>query len=226
MSSGVSSDSQGASGVSRGQPTPNAADDAFTLVGMARAQDVAAALIEEHPGVDQMELHKLLYLVQAASLAWFEEAAFQDERIEAWKWGPVVRGVAGSYMQFDRRPITEPMAGDSRAVDNRTRWVIQQVVKQYGELSGPKLAGLVKGPGSPWSLVRANLANDAPSNIEIPIALMYEFHRRSGISTLPVSTMSPVERRAVQAFTADPSADAMADLFETVTGVRAKVTSS
>ncbi|HEX9978628.1 MAG TPA: type II toxin-antitoxin system antitoxin SocA domain-containing protein, partial [Acidimicrobiia bacterium] len=60
------------------------------------ALDVAAALIEMRPGPDQMQLHKLLYLVQAAHLAWYGSPAFR-ERIEAWRWGPMVRRVAGHY---------------------------------------------------------------------------------------------------------------------------------
>jgi len=36
--------------------------------------DVAAAILEQRPGLTQMQLHKLTYLVQAADLAWFGEA--------------------------------------------------------------------------------------------------------------------------------------------------------
>ncbi len=50
---------------------------------MAKVDDVAAALIEARPGLDHLQLQNLLYLVQAAHLAWFGEPAF-DEPIEVW----------------------------------------------------------------------------------------------------------------------------------------------
>jgi uncharacterized phage-associated protein len=193
---------------------------------MARAQDAAAALITEHPGLDQMELHKLLYLAQAANLAWFREPLFADENIEAWKWGPVVRGVAGTYMQYGRKRIKEPAAGDPKALSKRDRWVIAKILEEYGDMDGPTLADLVKGPESPWKLVRGKLPDSAPSNEVITVPLMAEHHRRYGISRRPVLTMTKNERALAKTFAEHPSKKALADLFEEVTGVRPKVSAS
>src|SRR5947208_2123639 len=127
------------------------------------AEDVAAAIIETRPGVDQMQLHKLLYLVQAAHLSWLEGPAFSG-RIEAWKWGPVVRGVAGTYMQYESIPIQKPESGRSEQLPTDTRWVVKRVVEEFGNLSGPDLARITKDrEGSPWRAARGDLPEGEPS---------------------------------------------------------------
>src|SRR3990172_2564950 len=127
------------------------------------AVDVAAAVIERHPGLDQMQLHKLLYFVQAASLAWFEEPAFA-ERIEAWQYGPVVRRVAGLYMDFDTDPIPAPVRGRADRLDKRLSWVVDRVVAEFGHQSGVALARLTKVDHGPWQIARGDLGPEAPSD--------------------------------------------------------------
>src|SRR3989304_1483054 len=94
------------------------------------ALDVTAALIEMRPGPDQMQLHKLLYLVQAAHLAWYGSPAFR-ERIEAWRWGPMVRRVAGHYRGHGRYPIAQAQGGDPGRLPPRTRKVAERVVQRF-----------------------------------------------------------------------------------------------
>lgn len=185
---------------------------------MASARDVAAAIIEQNPGLDQMQLHKLLYLVQAAHASWFDEPAF-DERIEAWKWGPVVRGIAGQYMDFGYRPIDEPVSGDSSAVDERTQWVINRVLKDYRSLSGPDLATVTKAPETPWRQVRGDLPETASSDVEIPVRLMAEYHQLHGV--LPAEPSEYEVELAERFF--DGDSDALAELFELATGVRPEI---
>ena len=184
----------------------------------ADALDVAAAIISEHPGLDQMQLHKLLYLVQAASLAWFDVPAF-DERIEAWTWGPVVRGVAGYYKDFDRGPILEPESGDPGALSPRLHWVVDQVVSTFADISGPRLAELVKPPDGPWRHVREGLPSEASSDREIPASLIAQFHRQHGlVPQLPNAEESVAIERF---YNGDP--EGLADLFELATGKRPSV---
>ena len=92
--------------------------------------DVAAAILEQRPGLTQMQLHKLTYLVQAADLAWFGEAVYEN-RIEAWQMGPMVRGVAGTYMHFGDSPIPSPVIGDSWKLSDRETWIVSQIVEKY-----------------------------------------------------------------------------------------------
>lgn len=169
---------------------------------MTEADDVAAAVIATRP-VDQMQLHKILYLIQAASLAWFGESAF-DERIEAWVYGPVVRGVAGHYKDWGQNPITKPYSGDPAALSGRLRWLVDYVVGNFGSLTGTKLAALVKQPGSPWIEVRGELPEDAVSDREIPAEVIQRYHRKHGLEN-PVPSAEEQEL-AERFFAGDDSA--------------------
>jgi len=181
---------------------------------VSRALDIAAAILERQ-SVDQMKLHKLLYFVQAGSLAWFDAPAF-EERIEAWTYGPVIRRVAGRYMNFDGDPIPGPVAGKSESLDHRTAWLVERVLAEYGHLSGPELAELTKRTGTPWRKVRADLPEEAPSDREIPLTLLADFHKHHGV--FPSVPTQAEEELASRFLEGEP--DALADLFETATGVR------
>lgn len=188
---------------------------------MASALDVAAAILERHSPnqeIDQMKLHKLVYFVQAGSLAWFDSPAF-DEAIEAWAWGPVTRGVAGYYKDFGKSPIPEPVAGSADGLDERTAWLVERVLTEYGDLTGPVLARLTKGPGSPWRQVRGDLPDGAPSDQEIPPEVIREFHRSHGV--LPSRPTKEETRLAERFFEGDK--EALADLIEGTAGVRPTV---
>src|SRR5437870_2950056 len=173
---------------------------------MGNALDIAAAILERQ-SVDQMKLHKLLYFVQAGSLAWFDTPAF-EEPIEAWTYGPVTRKVAGHYMDFDGEPIPGPMGGNAESLDARTAWLVERVLTEYGEMSGPELATLTKRPGTPWREIRADLPDEEPSDREIPRALIADFHRRHGV--FPAEPTSAEEEMASRFFEGDSGA--LADL--------------
>jgi len=173
------------------------------------ALDVAAALLEVRPGLDQMQLHKLLYLVQAAHLAWFGSRAY-GEAIEAWIYGPVTRQVAGHYMQFGDLPITRVGVGSPARLPERLRWLIAQVAERFGGMDGFKLAELVKEPGSPWRQARGDLADDAPSDAEIRPDVIADYHRRFGFGE--TSDPTPRQNELAQRFF-DGDTDALAELF-------------
>lgn len=182
------------------------------------ADDIAAAIIERHPGggVDQMQLHKLLYLVQAAHLVWFGSPAFR-ERIEAWQWGPMVRGIAGAYQGFDRQRITEPVSGHPDRLTERTQWIVERILDAYGQMTGPQLAKVTKAPDSPWRHARGDLPENARSDETIPLPLIESHHQIRGV--IPTSALSEHQHALAERFFGGDQ-EALADLFESVTGMR------
>lgn len=182
------------------------------------AFDLAAALLEARPGRDQMQLHKLLYLTQAASLAWLNAPLF-DDRIEAWKYGPVIRGVAGHYMEYGKDPIPKPESGDSSRLSAKAKAIVDRIVDHYGDMTGPELAQLTKQPGSPWTQARGDLPADAHSDELIPIKIMTEYHRTHGVT--PAEPPRHIADLAERFFSGD--LDAIADLMEEATGIRPRV---
>jgi uncharacterized phage-associated protein len=191
----------------------------MTTTAPAKAADLAADILQLHPGLDQMQLHKLLYLVQAANLAWFHEPAFSD-RIEAWQYGPMVMDtMRGRYNSYGKKSIPAPNGGDPDAVPSRTHWVVEQVVTKYAEFSGPALAKMVKDAGSPWRAVRGDLPDDAPSQDEISVEMIETWHSTHGV-TLERPTMA--EQKLAQKFF-DGDDEALGELLEAVTGHKATV---
>ena len=186
--------------------------------GTVSAVDVAAALIKSRPGIDQMQLHKLLYLVQASSLAWFDTPAY-EEAIEAWIYGPVTRTVAGHYKQYGNQPIERPASGDEAKLSKRTKWIVGQVVNEFGDLDGFTLADLLKQPEGPWHTTRRDLPEEASSDREIPLKVIADYHRVHGI--VPEEP-TPEENGLAQRFF-DGDDEALAELFETSTGVRTRL---
>lgn len=189
--------------------------DAWSTVDSAF--DVAAAVLETRPGLDQMQLHKLLYLVQAASLAWCDTPAFSD-RIEAWSYGPVVRGVAGHYKGFGKSRIEASVSGNGSLVSDRTAAILRRVVERYGDLSGPELARLTKGSGSPWAESRAS-GEYREAGAEITVEAMRRYHRAHGVTPI-IATAAQGE--LAERFLAGDD-DALADLMEGTTGVRPRI---
>jgi len=160
------------------------------------ALDVAAALIEMRPGPDQMQLHKLLYLVQAAHLAWYGSPAFR-ERIEAWRWGPMVRRVAGHYKGHGRYPIAQPQGSDPGRLAPRTRKVVERVVQRFGHLDGPTLAAITKVAGGPWHQVWGDRGPEDSSQEEIPLTLIADYHRTHDLAP---SQPTPDEAQAIRRY--------------------------
>ena len=84
-----------------------------------------------------MRLHKLLYYCQGWHLAWYGRPLFAD-RIEAWKYGPVVPAVYDQPRGKGRDPL--PDAGDPDGMSAAARESVEQVWSHYRQLSacGPR----------------------------------------------------------------------------------------
>lgn len=90
---------------------------------MARAIDVAQCIFTEYKSIsgktiDEMKLHKLLYLSQRESIAITNEPMFK-ENFEGWKYGPVCREVRNSYTEDGM------FADDIREVSDEERYIVK-----------------------------------------------------------------------------------------------------
>src|SRR5690625_848393 len=90
------------------------------------AADVAAYINTQTRVTGRVQLQKLLYYVQAWSLAWDGSPIFDDE-IEAWEKGPVVRAVYDGHR------------GDISRVSEDARRTVDAVLKFYGRFYGSAL---------------------------------------------------------------------------------------
>lgn len=121
---------------------------------MTKALDVLKYINETSPPIGEVQYQKLLYYVQAWSLAWDGVPMFED-RIEAWKMGPVVPaarhcgGVKGDYSLTDAQKAK-----------------IDAVVGYYRRWPG-KTLGDMTHTERPWREARGDLPAGASSNAEV-----------------------------------------------------------
>lgn len=106
---------------------------------------------EENEQVDPLKLQKLIYFANGWHLA-LRGTPLIQEKIHAWKYGPVVESVYQAFKRYGSRPIDE-VAGstlipgdDAEAIE-----LLDTVWELYGHYSGVQLSNLSHDPEGPWS---------------------------------------------------------------------------
>ena len=133
---------------------------------MERVIDVAQYIYDEYKRqsgevIDEMKLHKLLYLSQRESLAITNEPLF-PEALEGWKYGPVSKEVRALYTEDgmyyeDRRPLSA-----------EATYIVKNVILQYGGLASWKLSEISHKEIS-WRNARKDLAPGENGNRPLSI---------------------------------------------------------
>ena len=133
---------------------------------MERIIDVAQYTYDEYKQqsgevIDEMKLHKLLYLSQRESLAITNEPLF-PEAFEGWKYGPVSKEVRALYTEDgmyyeDRRPLSA-----------EATYIVKNVILQYGGLASWKLSEISHKEIS-WRNARKDLAPGENGNRPLSI---------------------------------------------------------
>ncbi len=116
-----------------------------------------------------LQLMKLVYISHGWSLAIRDVDLFPD-RIEAWKYGPVIPDLYRATKHFGRNPIPFDLVDNTKpsAVDNKTHAFLADVYEKYGNLSGTQLSSLTHKSGTPWDQVY----EPGIRGIEIPDAII------------------------------------------------------
>ena len=104
---------------------------------MEKILDVAQYIFKNISGenIDQLKLHKLLYLTQRESLAITGNPMFSEE-FESWKFGPVCLEVGKCYIE------SGIALGDSNNISYENRYIIKNIILQYGGYESWKLSEL------------------------------------------------------------------------------------
>ena len=126
---------------------------------MERIIDVAQYIYDEYKQqsgevIDEMKLHKLLYLSQRESLAITNEPLF-PEAFEGWKYGALYTE-DGMYYE-DRRPLSA-----------EATYIVKNVILQYGGLASWKLSEISHKEIS-WRNARKDLAPGENGNRPLSI---------------------------------------------------------
>lgn len=138
-----------------------------------------------------MKLQKLVYYAHAWCLA-IKKRPLINERIEAWKFGPVVPSLYHAFKAVGAGAIDSPATEltffgkeircfepsldncDSAPEDVEfTRQLLESVWKRYGKYTALQLSEATHQPGTPWHQVRMKYGDVL--NVDIPDDTIREY---------------------------------------------------
>jgi len=141
---------------------------------MAKADDVAAALLAETGAVTTMKLQKLVYYSQAWHLAFTSEPLF-GETIEAWPQGPVTPTLYEKHKGKYR--VESWPHGDKSKLTPLESKTLSWVLEKYAHFSAEALSRMTHME-NPWKIARGLLQDDEKSSEPIALDQMKNFYAR------------------------------------------------
>lgn len=109
-------------------------------------------------------LVKRVYIAHGFALALLKHGLLDPrfDKVEAWKYGPVIPSVYHSFKQYKAEPITEPtvvMECDEdfnptfktpTLTNEKDKMIVEMVWKRYLNYTGSQLVTLTHRKGTPW----------------------------------------------------------------------------
>ena len=96
-----------------------------------------------------MHLNKLVYFAHGWMLGLYSEPLIH-EKVETWKYGPVIKSVYEEYQGFGREPVTDTTLPKEDLFRQEVSTLIRQVNEVYGHMDAFALSGVTHEYGSPW----------------------------------------------------------------------------
>lgn len=123
---------------------------------MANVYDVADFFIDvcnnsTDDQITNLKLNKLLYYAQGCHLARTGKPLF-DDKIEAWRLGPVTPVIYHRYNVCGKNPIQN--TGDSyngNVFSSEELDTLTDVMREFGKYTGSALVNMTHKAGTPWS---------------------------------------------------------------------------
>lgn len=145
---------------------------------------------EENKDLQLLGLVKRVYIAHGFALALLGRGLLDPrfDKVEAWKYGPVIPSVYHSFKQNKAKPITEKAVileldnnnqpiFPAPALDEKEQKdeiaIVKMVWKRYKSFSGSELVNLTHEKGTPWQL-----CFKPGENIEIPDELTKAYYCR------------------------------------------------
>lgn len=127
--------------------------------------------------IQLLGLVKRVYIAHGFALALLGHGLLDSrfDKVEAWKYGPVIPSVYHSFKQFKKSDITEPTVmlhqddfGDydfitPELTDEKDIKIVEMVWKRYFNYTGSQLVTLTHRKGTPWGA-----CYEEGKNCEIP----------------------------------------------------------
>lgn len=115
-----------------------------------------------------LKLVKLCYISQGLSLAILDKPLFSDDKVEAWKYGPVIPSIYHEFKHFKRNGITSRSINEDyetlKLHDKEAKKVVLLTWKFYKDISENRLIQLTHADGTPWSYTYVPYKNKVIEN--------------------------------------------------------------
>jgi len=143
------------------------------------SQTVANAFIslakQRDKRLTPMQVLKLVYLAHGWTLGYTGKPLIHD-KIEAWKYGPVVPVLYETIRAYRAAPIPYPVpAPQDEQLSDEQRDMVRRVYNTYEDMNGMQLSNLTHQNNTPWDKVYNQGAGDWA---EIPDAIIKEFYKK------------------------------------------------
>lgn len=113
---------------------------------------------ETNSSITNLKLLKICYIAQGLSLSILKRTAF-SEKIEAWKYGPVIPSLYHEFKHFRAKPITNYRSSEitdgynfqeNILNDDELKAIIKLTWNLYGDMTAEMLVDLTHEKGTPW----------------------------------------------------------------------------
>lgn len=148
------------------------------------AKEIAAAILKlGKPNglvITPMKLQKLAYIAHGWFLGLGCGPLIKDS-VYAWKYGPVYQEIYHAYSDCGGDEIAEvkyPKEANRVLSNANVKQHLEDILEEYGKLSGTALSALTHKPGSPWSLTYKPFFN----GVVIPQQLIQSHYEAKALS--------------------------------------------
>ena len=115
----------------------------------------------EDTHVTPMQLIKLAYIANGYMLGLHGRTLF-DEKVEAWRYGPVIPSVYKAVRNFGGNKIENLDSVTDGEFSPEEKGVMEKVAHIYGKYDGITLSSATHRPETPWSMTWKQNKSNAP----------------------------------------------------------------
>ena len=126
-------------------------NDVFTYDARTVANWFVARARKDGSELTIMAILKLIYIAHGWHLEIYDLPLFKN-RIEAWRFGPVVRDVYKSFRKQGEQITEEFRVKDDHEIGERQGKFLESVYSVYGDMGAYQLSRLTHVRGGPWDL--------------------------------------------------------------------------
>lgn len=138
--------------------------------------------LKEESELSPLKLLKLVYI----SHGWYlglEDSPLIDDKIEAWKYGPVVPKIYHSFKHYGNEQITN-LDFDIQTFsylqpnDNRIVAFLKKIWEVYNPFTALQLSAMTHEINSPWDIVWNQQNGKAKFSAEIPNDIIKNYYKK------------------------------------------------